>query len=223
MINVEKISKEFRSGRGLVNAVCNLSLTVPRGSILSVKGKSGSGKTTLLNCIGGLDRPEKGKVLISGTDIHSLSEKKLCLFQRKNMGFVFQHSNLLSYLSVFRNIAFPLELNGFNKKDIIMRVSGLLEMTGLKGFEKAMPEELSGGESQRVAFMRAIAHSPGVVLADEPTASLDSETGKELARLMTETGRNRKCSVVIATHDSNIANFADMKINMTDGKITGEG
>lgn len=222
MILLENISKEFRSGRGLVRALDNISLRIEKSSKVVLFGKSGSGKTTLLNCIGGLDRPETGRVSVFEIDIHALSEKSLCLFQRTSIGFIFQHSNLLNYLTVFQNVAFPLELNGIDKRQIKKRVHELLEITGLGGIDRAMPDELSGGEAQRVAFARAIAHSPELILADEPTASLDSETGKELVRFMFTMGKEQGCTMIIATHDREVVNLADIKVQMKDGHITEE-
>lgn len=222
MILLENISKEFRSGRGLVRALDDISLKVEGSSTVVLFGKSGSGKTTLLNCIGALDKPETGRVMVFDVDIHTLSEKHLCLFQRRNIGFIFQHCNLLNYLSVYQNIAFPLELNGLNKEDIKRRVHELLDIIGLKGIDRAMPDELSGGEAQRVAFARAIAHSPKLVLADEPTASLDSETGKDLVRFMFEMGKEQGCIMIIATHDKEVMGLAGMRIQMKDGKILTE-
>jgi ABC-type lipoprotein export system ATPase subunit len=134
------------------------------------------------------------------------------------VGFIFQHSNLLTYLSVFQNIAFPLELNGFDKEQIKKRVHELLDITGLKGIDKAMPDELSGGEAQRVAFARAIAHSPKLILADEPTASLDTETGRDLVSFMFEMGREQGCTMIIATHDKEVMGLAGIKVQMRDGK-----
>jgi ABC-type lipoprotein export system ATPase subunit len=222
VIQLENISKRFRSGRGEVKALDNISIMIEEGSTTVISGKSGSGKTTLLNCIGGLDKPETGRVIISGIDIHALSEYALCLFQRSHLGFIFQHSNLLNYLSVFHNIAFPLELNGVDKNQIKSRVHALLDMIGLSGIENAMPNELSGGEAQRVAFARAIAHSPKLIIADEPTASLDSETGMNLVKLMFTLGKEQGCIMVIATHDKEIMNLADLKVQMRDGKILKE-
>jgi putative ABC transport system ATP-binding protein len=200
VIQIENISKRFRSGRGEVNALDIISFNIEESSTTVIAGKSGSGKTTLLNCIGGLDKPETGRVIIEGVDIHALSERALCLFQRSHLGFIFQHSNLLNYLSVFQNIAFPLELNGVEKNIIKDRVQTLLDMIDLSGLENAMPHELSGGEAQRVAFARASAHSPNDN-ADEPTASLDSETGMSLVKLMFSIGR-QGCIMVIATLDT---------------------
>ncbi len=222
MIQIENISKRFKSGRGLVRALDNISFNIEDGTTAVISGKSGSGKTTLLNCISGLDKPETGRVNIAGIDIHSLSEYALSLFQRSHLGFIFQHSNLLNYLSVFQNIAFPLELNRVDKKQIKIRVNELLDLTGLSGLEKAMPNELSGGEAQRVAFARAIAYSPKLIIADEPTASLDSETGMNLVKLMFNIGKEEGLIMVIATHDKEIMNIADLKVRMRDGKIIEE-
>jgi putative ABC transport system ATP-binding protein len=194
-------------------------LALETGKIAAVVGKSGSGKTTLLNCIGGLERPEKGVVSCFGTDIYALSTKNLSLFQRKNIGFVFQYGNLLSYLTVFENIALPLRLNGIEGKQKELRVKELLEKVNLSNAEAALPRELSGGEIQRVSVARAIAHSPGLLLADEPTASLDSVTGKNLVALMFEMGRNQKCTLIISTHDPEISELADQIIKIKDGKI----
>jgi putative ABC transport system ATP-binding protein len=223
MIKLEGISKEYRSGRGRIPALSDVAFFIEKNRTAAVFGKSGSGKTTLLNCIGGLERPERGTVTCFDIDIHSLSEKALCLFQRKNVGFVFQHGNLFSYLTVFENIAFSLELNGFTKKDIVYRVSELLENIGLAGVGAALPYELSGGEVQRVSAARAIAHSPRMLLADEPTANLDSDTGKDLVRLMFNMGRDQGCTMIIATHDPDIINLTDVRLPLRDGKIETEG
>lgn len=222
MIKLEGISKEYRSGRGRILALSDVSFTLEKNSTVAVFGKSGSGKTTLLYCIGGLERPESGIVTCSGVDIHSLSEKALCLFQRKNLGFVFQHSNLFNYLTVFENIAFSLELNGFERKAVVKRVNELLENINLAHAGAALPHELSGGEIQRVSVVRAIAHSPQVLLADEPTASLDSDTGRDLVQLMFNMGRDQGCTMIITTHDPDIINLADARLPIQDGKIETE-
>lgn len=219
MIQLENISKAFRAGRGHIRALTDIHLALETGKIAAVVGKSGSGKTTLLNCIGGLERPEKGVVSCFGTDIYALSTKNLSLFQRKNIGFVFQYGNLLSYLTVFENIALPLRLNGIEGKQKELRVKELLEKVNLSNAEAALPRELSGGEIQRVSVARAIAHSPGLLLADEPRTSLDSVTGKNLVALMFEMGRNQKCTLIISTHDPEISELADQIIKIKDGKI----
>lgn len=222
MIQVEGISKEYRSGRGQVQALADVSFTVEKNNTVAVFGKSGSGKTTLLNCLGGLERPESGKVTCFGVEIHSLSEKALCLFQRRNVGFVFQHGNLLNYLTVYENIAFSLALNNFDRKATAKRVNELLEKIGLPETGQALPNELSGGEVQRVSVARAVAHLPQMILADEPTASLDTDTGRDLVQLMFNMGRKQGCTMIIATHDKEIINLANDILPLRDGKIEKE-
>lgn len=219
MISVEHLKKEFISGRGRVSALTDVSFSVGEGASVVVLGKSGSGKTTLLNCIGGLERPDGGKVVCMGLDLHSLSSSGLSLFQRRHMGFVFQSGNLLSYLTVAQNISFPLTLNGITGVAAIKRVEELLDRVGLKGIEKAMPQELSGGEYQRVAVARAIAHKPALVVADEPTASLDSATGMSLTSLIFGLCRDEKTTVVMATHDTDIIAIADLTVHVVDGRV----
>jgi ABC-type lipoprotein export system ATPase subunit len=184
MVEVSGIYKTFPSGRGMVAALSNISFSAGKGDGLVLAGKSGSGKTTLLNCIAGLEKPDKGSVRCGGVNIHSLSRRQLSRFLRKNIGFVFQAGNLLSYLTIRENIEFPLALNGMTAKQRKRRSEELLEAVGLIGLGSAMPYELSAGETQRVAFARAIAHCPAILLADEPTASLDSESGRQLIMLM---------------------------------------
>jgi len=209
----------FRSGRGKVFALKEISFSVEKGSSLILAGKSGSGKTTLLNCIGGLEKPEKGNVICAGEQIHSLSGKALSRFQRRRIGFVFQSGNLLSYLNVMENIEFPMALNEIKGKRRHGRVSELLDAVGLAGAGSAMPFELSAGETQRVAFARAIAHSPSILLADEPTANLDSENGRQLINLMFSLSRESGCTMVVATHDAEIIHPAPHKLFLKDGQI----
>jgi putative ABC transport system ATP-binding protein len=222
MVEVKGISKQFFSGRGRVQALTGISLRVERGSNLALVGKSGSGKTTLLNCIGGIERPDAGAVSLDGLDLQTLSERALCLFQRRHIGFVFQHGNLLSYLTAAENIAFPLHLNGFSKQEANRRISELLDMIGLPGIGPAMPHELSGGELQRVALARAIAHKPALILADEPTANLDSATGKAITELMIALSRREGCTLIMATHDLELIALADRHLPLRDGKILEE-
>jgi ABC-type lipoprotein export system ATPase subunit len=222
MISVERISKTFNSGRGRLPALSDVSFRAEAGTATAIVGKSGSGKTTLLNCVGGLLRPDKGSVICFGTQIDKLSNRDVSLFQRRNMGFMFQYGNLLSYYSVFDNIAFPLVLNGMDKIERERRVASLLERIGMSGAEDALPNELSGGEAQRVAAARAIAHSPQMVLADEPTASLDSETGKKLIMLLFGMTKEQNCSLVLSTHDPELINLCDQSFHMRDGRLLTE-
>ena len=222
MIQLESVYKTFRSGRGVVNALKGVSFVAEEGSAIAVVGKSGSGKSTLLNCIGGLEHPDKGSIACFGQDILSLSAKALSAFQRQSVGFIFQHGNLLSYLSVSENIAFPLRLNGIAGFPKIERVKALLEKIGLSAAANAMPHELSGGEIQRVSAARALAHSPRMLLADEPTSSLDTDTGKNLVDLMFEIGREQGCTMIMSTHDPEIWALADKTIYLRDGEMLKE-
>jgi putative ABC transport system ATP-binding protein len=219
MIDVTGLSKHYLSGRGRVQALKGIAFRVERGSSLVLVGKSGSGKTTLMNCIGGLERPDAGSVLIDGQDLRSLSERSLCLFQRSRIGFIFQHGNLLSFLTAAENIAFPLNLNGINARSRERRVSELLERIGLPGIGAAMPQELSGGEMQRIAVARALAHNPGLLLADEPTANLDSSTGRAVMEMMLDLTRSQGCTLIMATHDLELIGLADRSIRLRDGVI----
>lgn len=221
-IRLEGISKEYRSGRGHVKALSDVSFRIDGPKTVAVIGKSGSGKTTLLNCMGGLDRPQTGKLICLGVEIYSLSEEAICSFRRRNIGFVFQHGNLFSYLTVYENIAFPLTLSRIEGDKKAKRIDGLLNVTGLKEAGSALPHELSGGEIQRVAVARAMAHWPKMVLADEPTASLDSETGRKLVRFMFDMGMEQDCTIVFSTHDPEIIQFADMRLHVRDGRIEKE-
>lgn len=221
MIQVNGISKHFHSGRGVVHALTDVSFSIDSGRTLTVVGKSGSGKTTLLNCVGGLERPDTGGINCFGVDLLSLSGKGISKFQRRNMGFVFQSGNLLSYLTVFENISFPLFLNRVEKRKMEQRVIELLEKVSLIEASRAMPHELSGGELQRVAFARAIAHSPKMLLADEPTASLDSDSAIGLINLMMDMGRDHECTIIISTHDPEIVKLSDATIKLLDGRVNG--
>lgn len=218
MIVVENISKSFRSGRGMAAALSNVSFSIDEGKALTIVGKSGSGKTTLLNCIGGLEKPDSGNIRCLGVSMSGLSTKAASRFQRKYVGFVFQSGNLLSYLNVAENLSFPLVLNGIRGKEKEMRISELLDQVGLFNAAAAMPNELSGGELQRIAFARAIAHFPKILLADEPTASLDSETGLNLVAMMMELSGTHGCILVVSTHDAEIIKLSENILHLVDGK-----
>lgn len=222
MVRVQDVGKSYRSGRRQVEALCDISCTVEGGSALAVVGKSGSGKTTLLNCIGGLERPDRGSVTCLGQDIHALSRRSLSLFQRQYLGFVFQFGNLLSYLTVHENISFPLALNGATGKERDVRVLELLERVGLRDSQHALPGELSGGEVQRVSFARAVAHRPQILLADEPTASLDSGTAHDLIQLMLEVMQEQASSLIVSTHDPVVIDLADNFLHLRDGRMIEE-
>lgn len=221
MIKVCEISKSFHSGRGDMRALRAVSFTLPAHQTMVIAGKSGSGKSTLLNCIGGLEHPDEGSVWCHGQNLARLSRRDLSRFQRTHMGFVFQFSNLLSYLTVEQNIAFPLFLNQSSRQERSHRVAELLESVGLPDAGKALPTELSGGEVQRVAFARAIAHYPGILLADEPTASLDSVSGISLVQMMIDLCRVQKSTLIVATHDEDIIRLAHHTLRLRDGLVIG--
>jgi putative ABC transport system ATP-binding protein len=218
VIEVADLHKKYRSGRGTIYALDGISFKVEKGESFAVAGKSGSGKTTLLNCIGGLEKLDKGTILCAGIDINRLSQGELSRFQRKQVGFVFQTGNLLTYLTVRENLALPLALNGIRGAKSEQRICQLLESIGLPDIGPALPRELSGGETQRVAFARAIAHAPVILLADEPTASLDSTNAKQLIRLMVSQSREQHCTLVVATHDPEVIEMADHRFPLKDGR-----
>jgi len=222
MLELSGISKQYLSGRGHVQALTGISFRMENGSNLALVGKSGSGKTTLMNCIGGIEKPDTGKVSIDGCELQSLSERALCLFQRQHIGFVFQHGNLLSFLTVAENIAFPLNLNGVDGRTRNRRVSELLDLIGLPDIGEAMPYELSGGELQRVAVVRAVSHNPSLLLADEPTANLDSATGIGIMQMMIALTRSQGCTLIMATHDLELIALADRSIRLRDGLIVND-
>jgi len=219
MIEIRAVSKQFTSGRGHVAALTDISFTVAQGHGVMLAGRSGSGKTTLLNCLGTLELPDSGAILYHGVDLCTLSPRQRTLFRRTKVGFVFQAGNLLPWLSVAENLQFPLELNGIHGQAQQRRIAELLATFDLAGYEKALPVELSGGESQRIAFARAIAHAPSLLLADEPTASLDSANGRQLIELMFSLCRTNGTTLFIATHDQELLAMAEAIIPLKDGKM----
>jgi ABC-type lipoprotein export system ATPase subunit len=219
VIEVYQVCKSYRSGRGRVAALQDVSFTAGRGEVSVVAGKSGSGKTTLLNCIGGIERPDKGNIFCDGTDVGRLSSTSVSQFQRKHVGFVFQSGNLISYLTIKENLAFPLELNGVTGGARDRRITELLDNIGLRSMGPALPHELSGGEVQRVAFARAIAHKPAFLLVDEPTANLDTITGKQLIDVMKQLSTDQGCTLLVASHDQDVIAMGTRRLFLKDGKM----
>jgi putative ABC transport system ATP-binding protein len=222
MITLTGVTKAFRSGRGRVDALVDVSMDVPAGGFAAVMGKSGSGKSTLLNCIGGLELPDQGDIRCFDTPINRLAPSPLSMFQRRHLGFVFQRGNLLSYLTVAENIGLPLTLNGVARAAYTRRIQTLLEDIGLTKAAKALPHELSGGETQRVSVARAVAHRPRLLLADEPTANLDTDSGRRVVDLMRRLGVEDGCTIIMATHDQDIISGLDQIIHLKDGKLVRE-
>lgn len=222
MIQLEGVTKVFRSGRGTVRALHEVSFSIAASRFAAVIGKSGSGKSTLLNCIGGLEKPDAGTIICFGAVLGKLGNSAMSRFQRKLVGFVFQRGNLLSYLSVAENIGLPLTLNRIVGMRQARRIDELLDRIGLADAAGALPHELSGGETQRVAVARAVAHYPRILLADEPTANLDTATGKRIVQLMRDMGRDHGCTILMATHDPEITETADVVVKLRDGRIQKE-
>jgi putative ABC transport system ATP-binding protein len=213
--------KKYYGANAEVKAVDGIDLKVEAGEFVSVVGSSGSGKSTLLHLLGGLDRPTEGTVEISGKQLFSMKDEELTIFRRRNVGFVFQSYNLVPILSVYENIVLPIELDG-NKVDKTF-VNGLIRLLGLEDKRDDMPNQLSGGQQQRVAIARALASKPAIVLADEPTGNLDSKNGMDVMGLLKVSGERYGQTIVLITHNPEIAQMADRTIRIEDGKIKGEG
>jgi ABC-type lipoprotein export system ATPase subunit len=222
VITLSDITKTFRSGRGRVDALVKVSLEVAAGGFAAIMGKSGSGKSTLLNCIGGLEAPDQGEIRCFETVVNRLAARQLSLFQRRHLGFVFQRGNLLSYLTVAENIGLPLTLNDVTGAERTRRIEALLEGIGLLEAARALPHELSGGETQRVSVARALAHRPRLLLADEPTANLDTDSGRRVVALLRRLSAEDGSTIIMATHDRDILNDVDQIIYLKDGTVTRE-
>ncbi|MFT3842408.1 MAG: ABC transporter ATP-binding protein [Myxococcaceae bacterium] len=222
MIEIKNVTKVYRRGRTEVPALAVETLSVPRGQFLSIMGPSGSGKSTLLNLLGALDVPTAGSLTIEGKDISKLPDDELSRFRRDRLGFIFQFFNLLPTLTAVENVVLPRLLSGGSRSELLPKASALLESVGLKGRDQHHPDELSGGEMQRVAVARALLGDPALLLADEPTGNLDSKTGAEVLRLIREATRARNLTVVMVTHDSKAAEVGDRIVRIADGKIVGD-
>jgi putative ABC transport system ATP-binding protein len=222
-VSAEGVSRRFPSGAQPVNAVDDVTIEVARGEIIALVGPSGCGKTTLLHLLGGLDTPTSGSVHIEGVDWASLGRTDLAIMRRRQCGFVFQSLALLPMATAFENVETPLLLDSRPRSERVEAVAEMLDRVGLPHKADAYPDQLSGGEQQRVAIARALVHSPALVLADEPTGSLDSHTAQEIAQLLTDSARSRDAAVVLVTHDERIARYADRIIRLDSGRIEGSG
>jgi putative ABC transport system ATP-binding protein len=211
------VSKRYRRGDEVVHALRDVSLELSAGEMVALVGPSGCGKSTTLNLISGVDRPDEGAVIVCGTDLGRASERELVFARRRHIGMVFQSFHLMPHLTVEENVALPLALDGRRDEP---RVSDLIRRVGLETRRTHFPGELSGGEQQRTAVARALVHRPAVVLADEPTGSLDSASGAAVLRLMDELRRQEGAAFLLATHDEAIAAAADRVVRMCDGAIT---
>ena len=220
ILKTENLKKYYGSGDTMVKALDGVNLTVEDGEFVSIVGTSGSGKSTLLHMLGGLDRPTSGKVEVGGKDIFSLKDDELTIFRRRKIGFVFQSYNLVPVLNVYENIVIPIELDG-NKKDQA-HIDNIIEILGLRERVNSLPSQLSGGQQQRVAIARALATKPAIILADEPTGNLDSKTSLDVLGLLKVTSEKFRQTIVMITHNEEIAQMADRIIRIEDGRIAGD-
>ncbi len=221
ILETRNLKKVYGTGDTAVHALRGVSLTVEKGEFVAIVGTSGSGKSTLLHMLGGLDRPTKGEVLVDGKSIFSFRDEELTIFRRRKIGFIFQSYNLVPVLNVYDNIVLPIQLDGNepNKQYIDMVVSAL----GMENKLDRLPNNLSGGQQQRVAIARALATKPAIILADEPTGNLDSRTSQDVMGLLKVTSRKLGQTIVMITHNEEIAQLADRMIHIEDGNITGGG
>lgn len=220
MIVIEHVSKHFESRRR-VTALEDINLDIPKGELVSIVGPSGSGKSTLLNLIGGLDRPTAGTITLDGQRLDGLTDDGLTTVRRDKLGFIFQFFNLLPSLSCLENVALPLHLRGWPRKKIEERARELLDLVKLTSRLDHLPDELSGGERQRVAIARALSIYPPILLADEPTGNLDTQTGKDILGLISDLHVRLGSTILIVTHDMSVAETCQRTITIRDGKIVG--
>ena len=220
LITLEKVTKVYQVGEENFTALNEVSLEVSKGAFMSFVGPSGSGKTTLLNMIGGLDRPSTGKVFFKDSDLEKMSREKLAEYRRENIGFIFQTYNLLPVYSVYENVLFPLLLNGLKESQVRERVEAMVAKVGLLDQINKKPAQLSGGQFQRVAIARALVKDPLLILADEPTANLDSENSHQILELMQKLNHEYKAAVIFSTHDEKVTRYIRREVRLEDGRIS---
>lgn len=217
LLRIENLCKFYVKGENQVTALDHVSLSIEKGKFTAIIGSSGSGKSTLLHIIGGVDVPTSGKVYLDGQDVYAKSNEKLAIFRRRQVGLIYQFHNLIPTLNVVENITLPILMD--KRKVNEERLNDLLEMLGLKDRKTHLPNQLSGGQQQRVSIGRALMNAPAVMLADEPTGSLDSRNGHEIIKLLKESNKKYGQTLILVTHDENIALQADRIICISDGKV----
>lgn len=222
VLQIKEVSKEYRLGKTIVQALHGVNLTIEKGEFVSICGPSGSGKTTLLNIIGCLDKPTTGSVQIGNQEVLALSDAKLSDLRNRGIGFIFQTFNLIPVLTAYENVEYPLWILGKGRKERHKMVLKMLEEVDLLEHKGHKPDELSGGQRQRVAIARALVTMPSLVLADEPTANLDSETGKAILELMRKMNREFSTTFIFSTHDTKVMNYAQKIYHLRDGRIIKE-
>lgn len=220
ILKVENFTKTYGSGENLVNAVDDVSFSVEKGEFLAIVGASGSGKSTLLHLIGGVDRPTSGKIFVDGNDISKMNDDKLAVFRRRQVGIVYQFYNLIPILTVEENITLPCDLDGRGVDR--ERLEMILDSFGLRARRKHLPNQLSGGQQQRTSIARALINNPSLVLADEPTGNLDSKSSEEVMSMLKMCNQSYGQTVIMITHNLDIAKQADRIITISDGKIVEE-
>ena len=220
ILRVENLSKVYGKGENKVFALDNVSFSVEKGEFVAIVGASGSGKSTLLHLVGGVDRPTKGKVFIDGKNIYAMNDDKLAIFRRRQVGLIYQFYNLIPILNVEENITLPLELD--NREVDKKSLKELLELLGLENRSKHLPNELSGGQQQRVSIGRALITNPAIILADEPTGNLDSKSSDEIVALLKKSNKEYNQTIIMITHNMEIAKEADRIIKIEDGRIVEE-
>ena len=220
ILRVENLCKEYGKGQTKVKALDNVSFSVEKGEFVAIVGASGSGKSTLLHLLGGVDRPNSGKVFIEGKDIYKLKDDELAIFRRRQVGLIYQFYNLIPILNVEENITLPLSLDG--RKVDEKRLEELINLLGLSGRRPHLPNELSGGQQQKTSIGRAMITNPAIILADEPTGNLDSKSSDEVVTLLKKSNKDYKQTIIMITHNLEIAKVADRIITIEDGKIVKE-
>lgn len=222
MIHCLDVRKVYRQGENEIIALAGVSLDIPKGEFAVIMGPSGSGKSTLLHLIGGLDRPSAGELLVDQRLIGQMADDELTIFRRTKIGFVFQFFNLLPTLTALENVTLPFVLDGRSRDEAEERSKMLLDKVGLEERRDHLPEEMSGGEIQRIAIARALAFDPPIVLADEPTGNLDSKTGESILSLLRQINRENRCTIVMVTHSREAAGYSDRTIFFRDGRVEKE-
>ncbi|MCD7909825.1 MAG: ABC transporter ATP-binding protein [Clostridium sp.] len=221
VIRVSKLYKIYRVGETKVYALNGVDFEIYKGEFVAIVGTSGSGKSTLLNMLAGLEKPTRGEIEIAGKHIEKLTERQLVTFRRQRVGFIFQAYNLLNTMNAIENVALPLSFRGIPKRERIKTARKFMELVGMGDQARHMPNQMSGGQQQHVGIARALVVNPQIIFADEPTGNLDSKTTMEVLKLMQKIVREQNQTLVMVTHDNNLASYADRRIRIVDGKIVG--
>jgi putative ABC transport system ATP-binding protein len=219
LIRVKNVRKIYRMGDEKVVALDNVSFDIQKGEIICFLGRSGSGKSTFLNMVAGLEKPTRGEIFIGGIPVHKLNEEQVTLFRQKNIGFIFQAYHLMPMLTALENVSMPLVFRGVPKRKRKAMARDVLGIVGLAGYDNRKPSQMSGGQQQRVGIARALSGNPKIIFADEPTGNLDTNTTKEVMNLIIKQIKNNDQTLILVTHDKNIAEYADKIVTIEDGNI----